>query len=100
MIAFPISLIALPLMILLWTVDACAFAVAARILLVRLNSTRHARATLALREIVDPLADVLRHRLCRIRHRPVTDQALWAILLASLLIARYAIVFILARSVS
>ena len=95
MISYPISPFCVPIVLLLWTIDAYAFAIVARVILMRLNITRNATATLALREIVDPLAEVVKRWMRAGTHRPVRSWVPWTVLFGGILVARYLIVLLL-----
>jgi len=65
------DILALPLLMLAWSVEVYLFAAGLCLILGRLLTVRDARLSLALREIVDPLPQSVASRLSQWRHKPV-----------------------------
>lgn len=88
MILVPTNLLAFPLFVLLWTLDAYLVAIVLRVVLCQLGTQRNGRLCSALMELIDPLAQRVEHRLQVWRCRPSPRWMTWAIIVTALLLAR------------
>lgn len=94
MIVYNSNILAVPLVILLWTVDVYLSVVGLRLLLGQLSVTRDSRVCQALQEIVDPLTRWVNHKLTAWRHRPSPGWIPWTTVIVAGLIIRHVLLMI------
>ena len=86
------SIFAVPLMIVVWTLDSYLFLVTVRLLLARLGGPRTVRLALALQPLTDGIPDRV-HRWLIARHvRPVPLWGSWVIVIGGAMTLRYLLI--------
>ena len=94
MMIHPVNILALPLVILLWTVDVYLFVAGLRLLLGQLSATRDSRVCQALQQIVDPLVLCVNQKLVAWRDRPGPRWIPWTTVIVGGLIVRHLLLMI------
>ena len=94
---FTTNPIAMPALLVIWTLDAYLLAISTRVILGRLTATRGTRFVLALGELVDPLAHWTDRRLCGWRNRSNPTWLPWFVVFGCALAMRFLIVWFVFR---
>ena len=88
------NILALPLVITLWIVDAYFFLFLVYGLLTRLSGERVSQLRLALNPFIEPLLGLVNRRLERCATRPIKLWVPWAVVISAGLIVRYVLVLL------
>ncbi len=88
-------ILAFPLLVLLWTLDAYAFLLVARMILSRIGSMHTNRIAMLLQEFTDPLLCGVQRQLTSWRGRAVPSWAPWLTLMAMILLVRHLLIWAL-----
>ena len=95
MTIYTTSILALPIVILVWVLDTYLLMTAARHLLRRLSDKRAVRACRCLRQFTDPPAEAVRHWLRSRRDRAVPSWLPWLFVIAAVVVLRHVLVMII-----
>ena len=89
------NILALPLVVILWIVDAYFFLLMAYGILTRLSGERVSQLRLALNPFIEPLLGLVKRRLERCATRPIKQWVPWAVVISAGLIVRHLLVLLI-----
>jgi len=89
------SILALPVVILIWVLDTYLLMAAARHLLRRFSGNRAVRACRCLRQFTDPPAEAFRHWLQSRGDRAVPSWLPWLFVIAAVMVLRHVLIMII-----
>jgi hypothetical protein len=93
------NILAAPLLIIAWGIDAYLFLATARLIFGQLPATRESQLSHALKKIVDPLAQWLNRKASAWFHRPGPPWLPWTIVFVGCLTVRH-LLLVIAMSIS
>ena len=86
------NILVLPLVVIMWTIDAYFFLLMAYGILTKLSGERARQLCLALKPFIEPVPSLIRRRLERCTTRSVKQWVPWAVVISAGLIVRYVLV--------
>jgi len=100
MIVYQTSILALPVLILIWTLNAYLLAVLLYLILTSLSATKNAEVTRALAELVAPPTRRVEQGIRRLRGKPSSASCVNLVLLLGILLLRHGLFWILTHMMS
>jgi hypothetical protein len=97
MIVYPINMLVVPLVLLVWATGFYLLAVSLRLVLGQLTATRSSVLCQALRELVDPIPNRVENWLTAWRRRPTPGWVSWVIVISAVIVARHVLVLLIVR---
>lgn len=95
MIIHTTSVIAGPLVLVVWLIDIYLLLISIRLLTSKLKGICFSRICQNLKPVTDPIPQIIHHKIVGFRHRQVPELISWLIVVSVLFCARHGVIWII-----